>query len=719
MLRGARIRNLVAGVVLSAFVSAAAWAADTPLDLLDSFVHYALIANTELAVGNGQALLDSGTSDAELAQLVEDNRVTVERFDRAVERANRNADMQGVAAELSQRVEKGRLDLARDPKRINEAIGMLVGTQRGKMLAEDRLRHAGEYAVPSLLREITDGDVVNVANTDVELLKLACQQMIVKIGCQAATPLCESLVGLGPAHQRLVCDMLGDLGCPQAAPYLKRLAADAQADQPVRDSAQRALERLTRGDKSVSEMFTDLASDYFDEHESLVAFPSEPMNNVWSYDPHVGLVATPVPTAVFCEIMSARMASTAIKIESTNRRALSFFVAANLRRENDLPEGANDPIYGANKYSPSFYATVFGTQTCLDVLTLALDHKDTPLIRDAIASLSKTTGGPSLFSKEDSGQALLAALQYPDRRVQLEAALTLAHALPQQGFTNDQVVVPVLAGAVRTGNKSYAVVIGENNEDRSAQAAALEKLGFTITASGAGTSEVAKEINESIAVDLVLVRMSTKEKDMQVIDELRHLSKAAASPVLVIASAIDMPQLKLDTRADRRVVIANAGINAEQFGMNVDAAMKSGSGGRMTDAEAEEYAILALSALRDLAISQNPVLKINDAEGALVEALQTRTGGIRMKVADILAMLDTDNAQRQLFDAALSAQGDDQVELLGHVADSVRHNGDHAEKRHIDALLDLVADSSGDVADAAATVHGALNLGASDAVKLI
>ena len=84
-----------------------------------------------------------------------------------------------------------------------------------------------------------------------------------------------------------------------------------------------------------------------------------------------------------------------------------------------------------------------------------------------------------------------------------------------------------------------------------------------------------------------------------------------------------------------------------------------------------------------------------------------------------LDITDSERAQRSLFDDALAAGPDDQVALLGYVANSVKRFGDKAEKRHVDALVDLVANSTGDVAEAAATVHGALNIPSTDAYKLI
>ena len=81
--------------------------------------------------------------------------------------------------------------------------------------------------------------------------------------------------------------------------------------------------------------------------------------------------------------------------------------------------------------------------------------------------------------------------------------------------------------------------------------------------------------------------------------------------------------------------------------------------------------------------------------------------------------MDSDRAQRKLFDAALAATDFEQIELLNRVTSSVKRYGNHAEERHVKALLKLVADSSGATAEAAAQLHGALNLSTQDAVGLI
>jgi hypothetical protein len=200
---------------------------------------------------------------------------------------------------------------------------------------------------------------------------------------------------------------------------------------------------------------------------------------------------------------------------------------------------------------------------------------------------------------------------------------------------------------------------------------------------------------------------------------LRNIPKTSAAPTLIVAGALDKPALALDVRDDRRLHLATPSTQEGAFAAAIETVMTRGAGGRMTEAESEEYAIRSLGALRDVAISRCPAYSIVDAESALIDALAVRQGGTRLMVADILAMMESDNAQRTLFDAAFAATDAEQIELLERVAESVRRSGDRAEKRHIAALVELLSDSTGQLAEAAAEVHGALNVPTSDAIELL
>ncbi len=713
MNRLVRVYSLLACTMLVAAttsIAAPRQAASTDRgQLLQDFLFYVLTANPELAAGNGQTLLDSGITDSELALLVDDNRLG-DRVEEALRRGRSMAGVEDLIAQFESHLEKGRQELSRDRKRIDEAISMLTGNLRGQLQAKARLEAAGEYAVPALLNVIVNGRGAD--------LELAATDMIVQIKRQSVTPLCAALPWLDANSQRKVCDMLGEIGWRHASPYLLRLAQDSNASQVVREGAMRAFSRVGGVEADASSAFTWLSSEYFREELSLIPWPSEAVNNIWSYDPAIGLNATSVPTSIYCEIMAMNSARESLTLSPDRADALSLFVAANLKRENELPNGESDPIFGEARYSPQFYATAAGTATCQNVLGLALQIKNTILVRDAIAALSQTTGGGNLFQGSDSGKPLLSCLRYPDRRVQYESALVLGRALPMQTFSGSEAVVPLLASAVRNGASSFAVVIADDAENRRLESSRLEGLGFNIVGSGANASEALATAADSVGIDLVVIR-TTQDMVKAAIDSVQSSEISAVAPTLVVVGdPVEKLKLQGDYSNDPRLLIWQSA-GDEAFAAAIEAVMTSGAGGRIGESEATQYAFDALDTLQMIAVANNPVYSIGDAETSLLEAMKTQTGGVRLVVADVVSRINTARSQQAIFDAALSASDREQIELLDHTAASARRFGNKAEQRQADALLKIVKESSGDLADAAARLHGALNLPASNAVQLI
>lgn len=696
--------------------AAAAQSAD-PAELLEEFVHYISVAKPDLAIGYGQELLSSDISAAALAELVDEGEVDVERMDRAFERGLRVAGLEDVVEGVASRIEQGRLELARERDRIVQAIDMLGGTLRQKRIAERRLEAAGEYAVPYLL-EVLVGPAP-------ELTKQAVRQVIVSIGVQAITPLTVALPNVDPVQQRAIIEMLEELAgrggrgnaYRHAAPALAAVAADASTTEAIRTLARTSFERMYGAMDSLDGLHVELADMYMSDLGSLVAFPFDPTQNVWNWEAG-GLVSRPVPTIIFNEVMAMREAARATSVNAANEQAIGLYVAANLRRENEMPAGGIDPIFGDNPYTPEFYATVFGPGIAQRVLAYGLDTNDTPLIRDAIAALARTTGGSNLF---DGGgrRPLVEALSYPDRRVRLDAALTLARATPRQSFAGSGDVVPLLASAVRTGGALYAVVISDDEENGLVEAGRLEALGFTVVAQGPTAAEVLPAAGDVASLDLVVIRTGSGDAAVQANADLRSSRVSRVAPAMLLVPAVDVPRLQLEYRADARTAVARP-LDDAAFEASIEDLLQRAAGGRLSGGEAERYAIECLAALRDVAISGSPAFSVNDAEASLVVALAERSGGTRMLVADILALMASNSAQQALFDAALSeADAYDQVELLTRVADSVKRFGNRSAERHVAALVRLVAGSEDEVAEAAARVHGALNREPAAAVGFI
>ncbi|MCZ6836071.1 MAG: hypothetical protein O7G85_09890, partial [Planctomycetota bacterium] len=299
------------------------------------------------------------------------------------------------------------------------------------------------------------------------------------------------------------------------------------------------------------------------------------------------------------------------------------------------------------------------------------------------------------------------------------SSLTLAKALPKQNFDGDFRIVPLLSSAVRSGNQSFALVIADDREDQLNHVNRLQALGFSIVGSGASVREVTSAINDSTGVDLIVVQRTSASQMQDVVEQLQQIAKTAVAPLLLLATGVDRPALTAEYRSHPRISVVRAGIGDEVLSSVIEDLLNRAAGGRMTEAEAEIYAIESMSALRDIAISNNEVFNISDALPALRDALDTRYGGTRLLIADILALMPDHQAQRKLFDASLVNDDEQQIDLLERVAASVKQYGNMAEPRHIDALVDLIMNSDGDIAEAAARVHGALNLPATTAVQLI
>ena len=96
---------------------------------------------------------------------------------------------------------------------------------------------------------------------------------------------------------------------------------------------------------------------------------------------------------------------------------------------------------------------------------------------------------------------------------------------------------------------------------------------------------------------------------------------------------------------------------------------------------------------------------------------------MRLLVAEVISLIDTEASQQALLDAALAAGGNEQVALLDYAAASARDFGNKAADRQVEALRRLIASSTGDgnarTADAAGRLYGSLDLSPDETVRLI
>jgi len=684
--------------------------ASKPIDMLNDFIHFVLVARPDLADGSIQALLNSGISDADLYRLADE--VDQDRFNDALLRAMRMDALADSAGELSVHIRRGRQDVARDPDEIAKNIKFLTGSARARMMAREALQAAGEYAVPQLLHVITAPGP--------QTLKTESQLMLVRIGRQAVTPLSVALPMLDTASQERICRILGDLKYQHAIPALHQLASNPGTLPRVATAAMDAYERLG-GDPDATDvsLWLNIAEKYWTEEPSLTAWKGEELANVWSYDIQSGLMSTPVSSKIFDEVMAMRACRSALADDSNSQEGLALWIASNFRRSDQLPSGMTDPTYASTMREPMFYAVLAGADTAQRVLARAIADQNTPLVRHAVAALNSTAGGSNLWITDGQPAPLIAALTYPERRVRYDAALALGRALPTSTFEGAERVVPILSSAIRTGDERFAAVIASSEEDQKTIAANLRSMGFTVLPPHFNYDQLSSDLIGGVGIDLFAVMLPTSDLSATV-SAVHNDPRVSASPLMLFVPTKQLDTVREDFAGDTRVGIMRLGLNNAQMTAAVNALVKANTGALITKQEADRYASASLRVLRDMAVSNSTAFDVSQAAPALLQMLNQRTGDLRLTAAETLSWIGTAESQSALLSAALDDQdGITKMILLGLVSNSAKRFGRMVGDSQVSRLTDLVKTADGELATAAAQTHGALNLPASNAVDFI
>ena len=701
---------------LTAFGAAPAWAQDQTeaerrRELLGDFVHFVLIDRPDIASATGEQLLSSGIDGPAFVDLVEVmQRETGTDFFDILGRAGRRVELEPLAGRLRLLYDRGRLDRARNADEIARNIADLTGSARQIKFARDRLQEAGEYAMPQLLDALLRGDN--------PILSARVQRLMIDMSKHSVTPLSQALSTLEETEQERVADILGQLGYPAAGPALIELAAQTE-NENVRWAAEQAIGQLNLdAGMSPSEAYFMLGEAYYEHRDQLTSFPGEGVQLMWSHSPETGLVPTAIATEVYHEAMTMRHAAKSLTLEPNAIRSLALWIAANFSREIDTQPGYANPAYPDTMREALYYAVAAGPVIGEIVLSRALDDRDTALALRAIESVSRTANSGSLLELDGAQSPLVRALTYPNRRVQYEAALALGGSNPDRSFAGSERVVPILAGAIRFAGIRYAAIATDDREQYQARRATLEDAGFLVLPFTENDSDLEVEIAGVPGVDFVLIEHDP-DAARAAFELLRGFSATSAAPALIITDNDGVDQIRRENKGDETVLVRLKGIGGDQVSAAVDSVMNRAVGGVMEQSEAVEYARQSVLTLRDLAVSQNSVLPINDASVSLIAAMDETEGDMRLAVADVLARIAEPRAQQAVVQGAIDASGDERIELLHRSAASARQFGNLLEQSHVTALLEIAGTGVDDEATPAAAVLGALRVPNSELIPLI
>lgn len=682
-------------------------------ELLADFLHYILIDQRAVALATGTELLDRKITGAQLVKLVEESGDLKGRFESVVGRAMRSPELSEIGGRFQKLYESGLLERARNPDEIAANIKALTGPVRGKLLARQRLIAAGEYAMPQLFKAFIDNSNLT--------LQAEVGRLMVDLGRQAVAPLCTALPKLDAAQQEQVASILGLIPYKTSLPYLADLAATTSVE-PVRAACKRAMERLGGTAADTAGLYTELAEAYYSQKPEITSFPGEEHQLLWSFNPGAGLLMTAIRTPVFHEAMAMRLTERALALKPENPTALALWVASNFKREIESPAGYANPAYvtgEGGRREAMYYAVAAGAKVDQSVLGRAIDTRNSPLARRAISAIERTAGASSLIGESADRRAIIESLTYPNKRVQYEAALAIAASHPRNAFPGSDRVVPTLAGAIREAGSQYAAVLAPDAETYQALRKILEKLNYRVLPQASTIADLSAPIAESPALDLIIVHNVAGDRVPTLVDEIRGTPKVLATPILALTSTEAYANLSRRYDNDVTIAVRQAATGEEGLTRAVNSLIDTAAGGPINDAEATDYAMRCIAALRDLAVAGNTTLNITDASTQLINAFGEAKGETKMRVAEVLARVNQDRSQRAIMDAAIAATGDDRVRLLDLAAGSAKRFGNMLESRHIPRLLEMAKAASEAEATAAAALMGALNLPNSDLMPLV
>ncbi len=630
----------------------------------------------------------------------------------------------------------------KSPDQITKAIELLAGDPTQRSVGIDRLKHAGEYAIPWMIAWMVDP-----ARKD---LYPFIERSLAQVGKAAVNPLVIALSIRHDAVRQTAMDALGRLGYPQALPYLKRIATNERESAAVRETAQKAVARILAANPGTADLpaptaFLHLAEQYYANTPSLRPDEREELANVWYCDGKE-LTFKSTRRSVFMEVMCMRCCEDALGVQPEMPEAVALWSAANFRREAKLgldvqsvqadPKALEDTTRPGEYPRSLYFARCFGPRVGLLTLARGVKDRDAAVALGAVTALDGIASAEALLGTEDARRTVLQALGFPDIRVRINAALTLARTRPPRDFPGAMQVVPVLASALDLRSRPTVVIVDPNTDSRRLLEEFARRAKARVIAAARFAEAANRAREEATNVDLVVLASDMDGPNVSsALQELRKDRLLELAPVIIAAKPGGAGVWFEARQADERLQQIDlnlggfSGLSDEQLaqvGESFDRAWKRAQAafGRQPIAEEEALALslAAADALRDIAVSGTSVFQFAAAEAALIRACGHPDEGMRLKAADALTWSAGPAAQSAIARLAMDAAGSEsqRIAALGLLAESGKRSGRRLSGEEMNALTQLsLREPSLAIRTAASQALGALNADASLAAEIV
>lgn len=687
------------------------------LNQADDAIYFSLVGQFPIAQANFQALLAGNPDPVALLEFIDRDKKRQETLVLVAD----NPVVGESARALLKLLDGGERLIKGDPLRISEHIARLGGPPRQFENAVARLKEAGEYSIPFLVQALRDPK-------QRELLP-AVLRTIPQIDRAGLNPLVQSLRMKDQATLKYIIDALGTIGYSQSVPYLLKLR-DASGTAPeVRSAVDAALGSLSGRGVTISsgagaaQAFYDLAVQYYADAESLRADTRLDTANVWYWRDEM-LQNIEVPTAIFNEIMCMRCCEEALLLNADLKPALALWVAANLRREAQLPSGTIDATRPDNDPPAAYYAQSAGPEYCLMALARAIDDKESSVALGAIEALRRTAGAASVLPDAGGRMPLIEALSFGDRMVRVRAAIALAGAVPTKSFAGDHNVMTVLGEALQlNAGTRNALVIDADEASANSIASTARAQGYEASVDAALLSGLEKARKEMPGLDVIFMASDIANPGLdEAISMLRSEARFSTMPVLIIAKPGAITQVKDKVRRDSKLGMVTPESSIESVTREIMRVSQAAGSTALTPEQGLAIALEAAEVLLDLARARSPLFRPEGIEQALAVALGGQQAELRVAAARALAFVPSRSAQTAVAKVALA---DSELESLrvmmfDALAASGKNCGNLLDGAELQKLIETVEkDASLTIRTAASQALGALNVPGNPASAIV
>jgi len=496
----------------------------TPLELWDAADYLVRTGQAAQAVPYLNQFMQGKPDDATLIQIRD-------RYGaRSILRLQDDPATRALAEPLTTMLAQATRRNATRPDRIARFIADLSKSQAEQDYAVERLREAGPFAVPALMKELErpslspEDRVLVVANMG-RLDRSAVPALIAVLDAAAAKPrLATDVAGI-----------LGRIGDPRAVAALTALASNPASPAPAADAARRAVAAITgrpfeAQPKSPVRRLVDEARWY---HTHAIPFPSDPVV-LWVWDPATQAPEPKtVPQTEAETQLGLTFARAALAADPTDRQAQAVTVA--LALEKAVHTTGFDKFPAGDPSNTFATAEAAGPEVLGDVLRQAIADGKADLAAVAATALGKVTDASAL-AVHGRTNPLVDALSAPGRRTRFAAAKALVALDPRRPFAGSSRVVTVLSQFVTSQGPPRALVIDGNTARGGRLAGFLKGIGYEPVLAMTGP-EGFKIAAGSADVELIFVDIHMVSGDWRLHDVLSNLKADARTtgiPVFVV-----------------------------------------------------------------------------------------------------------------------------------------------------------------------------------------